>query len=377
MAPKKLWIYPLLFGIIGGFLGLVIRYLYTGEVISVPFKFLQHAHSHTMMLGLLFNALILLVWNRYTSTMDQVSVRYFIALQVFVLFIMIAFLFQGYAFFSILFSTLHLWTSYILMIRLWKRLEGEEIILLLIKTGIIFHFLSSLGPYTLGPIMVMGLKSSPWYQQAVFFYLHFQFFGVYFIWILALLFDKAGILLNKKLAYAIVLSLILLYAHSMDFSFNHWMIQFLGGLGSGILFFVLLYLWKIFKHQNTGVKLIFYLLLLISFFNILGSFPYFANLVIHSRFILIAWLHFLFLGLYVPFIWYFLKVSISKSLWSLYLIFILVTELLLLFPAFFSKIQPFSIMDLLFYTYFGVFIIISIIHIIGVINYRRLVAVRK
>ncbi|VAW19475.1 hypothetical protein MNBD_BACTEROID05-854, partial [hydrothermal vent metagenome] len=240
MLAKKLWLFPLLFGLIGSFLGLILRYAYTGNLVDFSFKFFLHAHSHVMLLGFLFNALLTLVWINFTSSIDKISYRYYIALQVCMALMVVAFLLQGYAFYSILFSTLHLWISYILLIRLWKRLEGNKDLILLLKLGIVFHFLSSLGPYSLGPLMVLNLKNSPWYQQAVFFYLHFQFFGVFFTWLLALLIKKAKIKISQEWVLTFVISLVLLYAHSLDYSFNNWLIYFFGGLGSLILFFNLI-----------------------------------------------------------------------------------------------------------------------------------------
>ena len=179
MFPKKLWIFPLMFGVIGSLIGLILRYAYTGGIsFSINFKHILHAHSHVMLLGFLFNSLFIFIWMNFAKIMDKVSYRYYFAMQVSMALMIVAFILQGYAFYSILFSTLHLWISYILLVRLWRRLEGKKEIVLLVKVGIVFHFLSSLGPYALGPLMVLELKNSPWYQQAIFFYLHFQFLGV-------------------------------------------------------------------------------------------------------------------------------------------------------------------------------------------------------
>ena len=364
MLAKKLWVFPLLFGLIGSFLGLILRYAYTGNLVDFSFKFFLHAHSHVMLLGFLFNALLTLVWINFTSSIDKISYRYYIALQVCMALMVVAFLWQGYAFYSILFSTLHLWTSYILLIRLWKRLEGNKNLVLLLKFGIVFHFLSSLGPYSLGPLMVFELKNSPWYQQAVFFYLHFQFFGIFFTWLLALLIKKAKIKISQKWVFTSVISLVLLYAHSLDYSFNNWLIYFFGGLGSLILFFNLIRLWSQFDALNRPVRYLYYIILLVAVTNIIGSIPYMADLVVDNRFILIAWLHFLFLGLFVPFVWVFINKKIHSVLWIFYGITIFLSELFLVFSKTISKWISLSIMDLLFFIYLGVFLSIFMIHTI-------------
>ncbi len=363
MPQKKLFIYPLIFGVIGVFIGLLLRFAYTGSLDGFPFKNALHAHSHVLLLGFIFNALLVFVWIRYTNGMDQVSFRYFLALQICMGIMVIAFILQGYAFYSILFSTIHLWISYVLLIRLWKRLEGNSNLVLLIKVGIIFHFLASLGPYALGPLMVLNLKSSPWYQQAIFFYLHFQFFGVYFVWMLALLFQKVHLEISKSYLYILTFSLILGYAHSLDYSFDNWFIQVSGAIGSIALGLLLFNIRHAFTKETNAITYLYYIILLVSLFNIAGSFPLFANLAIESRFVLIAWLHALFLGMYVPFIWIFLQVKMKVVFWILYALAVLTSEVFLVFPVGSSLVLNMQIMWLLFYAYLAVFSIILGVHL--------------
>ncbi len=371
MFPKKLWIYPLLFGLIGAFIGLVLRYAYTGEILIFPFKNVLHAHSHVMLLGFIFNALLVLIWINFVKIIDKVSYMYYIALQVCMAIMIVAFILQGYAFYSILFSTLHLVIGYILLIRIWKKLEGNKALVLLIKFGIIFHFISSIGPFALGPLMVLEMKDTPWYKQAVFFYLHFQFYGVYFVWIIALLGKEVKLLMRKKQVIALVTGLTLLYAHSLDYSFDHCLIQFFGGVGSILILAVLWSFKSSFVNLNNRYTIIYYLTLIVAIINLAGTFPYFANLVVNNHFILIAWLHFLFLGLYVPFIWVFINKRIHFGLWVLYVISFILSELFLIFPEIISNWLSTSIMDLLFLAYLGIFLSFSIIHINLISNSRN------
>ena len=352
-----------MFGVIGSLIGLVLRYAYTGGIsFPINFKHILHAHSHVMLLGFLFNSLFVFIWMNFAKIMDQVSYRYYIAMQVSMAAMIVAFILQGYAFYSILFSTLHLWISYILLIRLWKRLEGKKEILLLVKVGIVFHFLSSLGPYALGPLMVLELKNSPWYQQAIFFYLHFQFLGVYFIWIIALLAKRVQLEINRNVVVGLSVSLVLLYAHSLDYSFDHWTIQFFGGLGSVLLFTLLIRFRSSFLNQTKGLRNIYFVVLLVALINIAGTLPWIAELVIHNRFILIAWLHFLFLGLYAPFIWVYTNKKIPTALWIIYLMSFLITEFVLVFPDLFSSWTTMPVMDILFFAYLLLFISLTGIH---------------
>ncbi len=361
-SVNKLWKHPLLFGIIGAFIGLVLRYAFTGSSIAFPFKNILHAHSHVMLLGFLFNALLALIWIKFTSGIDRISYKLYVALQLGMALMIVAFIMQGYALYSILFSTLHLWLSYILLIRLWKRLKGNKFLIQLVKVGIVFHFISSLGPYALGPLMVMDMKESPWYQQAIFFYLHFQFLGLFFTWMLAVLLQKTTVILTKKQVVGICISLVLLYAHSLDYSFDHWLIQLFGGFGSIFLFLILLKFKDGFLKLERRFKMIYYIILIVAIINILGSIPVVAKLVVNNHFMLIAWLHFLFLGMYVPFIWAFLKQKISITIWLLYGFTVILSEAVLVFPNELSQWFSISIMWLLFIIYLSMFLIITTVH---------------
>lgn len=362
MLQKKLWIFPLMFGIIGSLIGLILRYAFTGSISAFPFKNFLHSHSHVMLLGFIFNGLLIMVWKYFTEGIDKWSYGYYLILQGCVLAMLVAFIIEGYAFYSILFSTIHLWISYVLLIRLWRRIKENNTLTQFVKVGIIFHFISSLGPYILGPLMIMEMHNSPWYQQAIFFYLHFQYFGVFFVWMLSILFHKTQLTLSKNSSLVIITSLVLLFTHSLDYSFDHYLINIIGIGASLSLFLVLLKLKKGSFDVQKKYNILFGIILLIAFLNIIGSIPVVANLVVESRFLLIAWLHFIFLGMYVPFIWISFKAKINSFLWIAYAFFVLMTEVCLVFPGYISKVSPISLMWLLFITYLGVFVLISIVH---------------
>ncbi len=360
---KRRWQYPLIFGVLGALLGVVLRYAYTGGFINFPFKNVIHSHSHVQLLGFLFNALLLLVWSYFTEGIDKISYRYYLALQVCVALFLIAFIVQGYALYSIVLSTLHLWLSYIVLIRLWKRILGNGILQQLVKLGVIFHFIASIGPYLLGPLMALGMKGSPWYQQAIFFYLHFQYFGVFFVWMLAILFKKAHVVITKKQVLLLGVSLVLLFAHSLDYSFDYWAIQWLGGGGSLLLFLLLINFRKNFKEIEKPFRYLYDVILFIALVNIVGSIPIMVDLVVGNRFLLIAWLHLLFLGMYIPFIWMVYSQKIHSLVWFVYVMTVLLSEVLLLFPTMVSQWTSISILWLLFWSYLGVFLCICFVHV--------------
>lgn len=363
ISKKRLWFYPILFGLLGAFLGLIVRFLFAYAAFDFPLKNIIHSHSHVMLLGFLFNALSILIWEHFTEGIDKISYKIYLALQVCVGGMLFAFIAQGYAFVSILFSTLHLWLSYVFVIRLWRRIHGNKHSILLIKYGIIFHFISSIGPYCLGPLMVLNMQESSWYQQAVFFYLHFQYFGVFFVWLLAVYLKIASIKLTKINVLMIAFSVIGLYAHSLDYSFDHWAIQLIGGISSITLSLLFIRFFKRVKRLPKEMVFIYSILIIISVSNIVGSFSSIASLVASNHFILIAWLHFLFLGLYIPFIWLQSPIKISSKFWLLYAVGVISSEVFLLFPERSFQFFNISIMWLLFIAYSIIFVCISSVHL--------------
>lgn len=362
-VTKKILAYPIAFGFIGAFLGLLLRYVFTGKSIGLVFTNVLHGHSHIMLLGFIFNALLAFIWKYFTDAMDTWSYRYYLALQVCVVGMLISFPLQGYALYSILFSTLHLWISYVLLIRLWKRLKGTKNLVRLIKIGIVFHFISTIGPYCLGPMMVLKMKGSPWYQQAIYFYLHFQYLGVLFIWLLVVLLKRLAISLTKQQIIVLTLSLIGLYAHSLSYSFKNITITIVGGIASLGFIYVLFQVYKNAKTLNTKNKSILLVLFLLAFGNIVGSIPYVAELVANNCFLLIAWLHFIFLGVYTSFIWIEVFPNLSKKVWLFYAISLIISELLLVFPETVYELTNLSIVDLLFVAYLLVFICFAVVHL--------------
>src|SRR5699024_5485723 len=94
------------------------------------------------------------------------------------LFMLLAFLYEGYALYSIILSTLHIVTEYWAILFIFTTIKlhpaFSEISRLFIKTGAIMLFISSFGPFGLGAIASTGLKDSPLFEMAIYFYLHFR-----------------------------------------------------------------------------------------------------------------------------------------------------------------------------------------------------------
>lgn len=202
---KKSWLIVCLINFcIAAVMGILMRLNY---LIPMDFNygFLLHAHSHTVILGWCYLAMFgFLVSNFFSKEELEKPVynRLFWITEVAVVGMMASFPFQGYALFSIFFSTLHIFCSYYFCYSLLKNhrkitpIESK-----MLKTSLFFMVFSTLGVWCLGPVASSGAKDSEFYNLAIQFFLHFQFNGWFLFATLGLFFSKIqkmGILLSEK-----------------------------------------------------------------------------------------------------------------------------------------------------------------------------------
>ncbi len=110
---------------------------------------------------------------------------------------LISFLCQGYAFYSILFSTLFILVSYPLVYLLGRdilRSETAKPVKILGVCALICLVLSSVGPFVLAYLKMAGSDNFLLYRDATYTYLHMQYNGFFTLSVFALLFNN----LNKR-----------------------------------------------------------------------------------------------------------------------------------------------------------------------------------
>lgn len=333
-----MWLVAIGLGITGILLGLILR-LFVVTSVPINYKFFLHAHSHTMLLGWLQAGLILILYQYWKIEMPKAHrlVFYFMAFSV--LGMLASFPLQGYAAVSISFTTLHLWLSYVLLYKLSKLTGTRELPDQLLRTGVVFYFLSSIGPYLLGPLSALEMQSSPWYNQAIFFYLHFLIDGAFFFMFIAYMFKRfrPKVKFTRLFYVLLVTGTFLTWFHKLDYSFDQTLINLLAFTGSvlqllaGILFLSGFSI----KNLSFQLRLILLMLLVRWVLQLTGSLPLIADLVTSDRYLLIAYLHFLFLGIYTPAIWEAIQVQTSalKALIHTYWILFFLTELALVLPS--------------------------------------------
>ncbi len=184
----RFWRLTLGWFVVAGAMGVLLRAMLVGYLPGLTYPFLVHAHSHVVLLGWLFNALLLSLLAEFgPENFTPGYRRLWWGFQVAVLGMLLFFPVQGYAAGSILFSTLHVFLSYALAWKLRADLRTDaSLSARLLRWGLVFLVLSTLGPYAVGALKARGMQETPWYPMSIYFYLHFLYNGWFQFGVLAL-----------------------------------------------------------------------------------------------------------------------------------------------------------------------------------------------
>jgi len=168
-------------------LGVLMRYKIAFSLPFIEQKFVEHGHSHFAFAGWVTQTLmVLLIYNLSLSRGEIVFKKYrwlLYANLVTAYGMLISFIFQGYAFLSISFSTLSLLVSYFFAVYYWKdlnRINGRKVSHMWFKASLVFSILSSLGAYSLAYMMANKIAHQNWHLASVYYFLHFQYNGWFF-----------------------------------------------------------------------------------------------------------------------------------------------------------------------------------------------------
>ncbi|MEO6549267.1 MAG: hypothetical protein ABIN94_14795 [Ferruginibacter sp.] len=164
-------------------LGVLMRYKIAFYLPLVEQKFVLHSHSHFAFSGWITQTLMVLLVN-YLGTIKGEKVfdkyRWLLFANLVTSYGMLfSFLLEGYAFFSISFSTLSIFVSYFFAVVFWKDLNGigKKISHRWFKAGLVFSVISSLGAFALAFMMANKIVHQNWYLASIYFFLHFQYNG--------------------------------------------------------------------------------------------------------------------------------------------------------------------------------------------------------
>jgi len=162
-----------------------------------------HGHSHLAILGWAFLGVFIIFlrifWKTITAKKQAIAICFSLFLVSFIMFL--AFLYQGYGVFSIIMSTIHIFVEYWAAVFIYKQLKRQkklpQVARFFFNGALISLIISSIGPFLLGFISANGMKESPIFDMAIYFYLHFQYNGWLTLFLIGLFYV---ILLSKQIA---------------------------------------------------------------------------------------------------------------------------------------------------------------------------------
>ncbi len=193
----QFWIkFSLLNLLIVALFGLLMRYKIGFEFPYLNQKNLQHAHSHFAFSGWISHSLMcfMIYFLEKNNLLKQPKTYQHIIISNLLCSygMLIFFTFQGYAFASILFSTLSIVVAYVFAYVFWKNLKTVEFNTAVknwFKAGLVFNVLSLLGTFYLAYMMASKDIHEKQYLASIYFYLHFQYNGWFSFIVLGLFHD--------------------------------------------------------------------------------------------------------------------------------------------------------------------------------------------
>ena len=360
----------LLYLVIIALIGTYLRFMFVNDHGIYNFQYLLHSHSHVAMLGWVFTSFYILLLYSYLQE-NLFSKKYnviFWLIQLSVIGQLVAFAVQGYAAFSIAFSTLHIVLSYLFIYYFYKETKNNALLrekhrlsLKFIYGGLFFLLLSSIGPWGLAVIVINNMAGTDLYKQAIYFYLHFQYNGWFVLTLIGFVlfyYEKKGLTFSSN--WAATAFNLLFWANIPAYTLSLlgfeipkfiWIIAF----GSALFQFIgLRYLVKVlfpFREAVTGnmslwCRRLFYVFMVSLsvkyIFQLLSSLPYIGDAAFISREVAIGYIHLVMLGVVSCGIFFLFSVNnlinfgaglIKTGLWLLLTGFVL-NEALLFYPSF-------------------------------------------
>ncbi len=315
---KSKWIkISLFFFLIIAVIGTLLRSV---SFIPIPLTFqnLVHAHSHTAFQGWIYTAQFILLTQLFLNK-EQIQKGYYplqfkITIAV-IIGVLLSFSLQGYGLFSIVFSTLFQVLNFIFIYCFLKDTKNtsSSVAFRFVKTGLWLGVLSNFVPFGVGFLTVKGFKGTEMFNAFLYSFLHLQYNGWFFFTAVGLLFK----ILEKR---------------SIDFSDAHKFYQFfaisvfpaitLSFLGMSFADYILIpayisvvlqcvgifYLVRFFYRNQITFNIsknqlfrLFFIVFLVSFLlkilvQSLSVLPVFNHLAFENKFIILAYLHLIFIG---------------------------------------------------------------------------------
>lgn len=295
-------------------LGLVLRYIHIGSLGAINYQFLLHSHSHFAFSGWMFFAIGLLIIRFGNKSVLPASFKWVLILSLVSAYgMLVSFYLQGYKTISISFSTLFIVVTYRFTYLVFKSRMLDKGLnpfsSLLLKGSLVFLCLSSAGPFALGPLMATGLKNTPWYQDAIYIYLHFQMNGFMLLAALGLLASQLRLTLSRT--GKTWLNLFIYSTLPLYFIFTLWsrpglVFQLLAGMGAAVntvsWFALCIGARKELPKCSALARTALIATTLKTIFQLFVCVPEIGEWVFSNRDLIVGYIHLLTLGIITPLI---------------------------------------------------------------------------
>lgn len=364
-----------------GFLGIFLRMFFVTPI-AANFRYVVHAHSHIALLGWVYIGLTTLIYRLYfqDSPKKKTYLRIFWFTNITIIGMLCSFPFQGYALFSITFSTLFLIASYFLAWFVFKNIPPEyknTYSYKCIRTALWYMVISSIGPWAIGGVMATLGNTSIWYKLSIYFYLHFQYNAWFLLVLCGIVFylmekyklridtrDFKEFFLNVNAGFILTLFLSALWVEPP------MIFYFLGGTGAIFQIMGFWYFYRILKKNWPLLKLrlspFIGMLLKIAavvlvaklLMQLLSAHKYIADLSFQFPDFIIGYLHLVFLGIVsvclFAFLLYFRLIRLPRILFWTYFTGFVLSEVLIFYKGMSQWLGlPF------FSEYFGMLVAVS------------------
>lgn len=223
---SKFWLkFSLINLLVVALLGLLMRYKIGFEFPFFNQKNLQHSHSHFAFAGWISHTLMVLMigflekrskhfsrnFGRAQGDKKRISYNTILTANLICAYgMLIFFIIQGYAAFSIVFSTASTLVAYVFGHQYWMDLKAVDKTSLSVnwfKAAIFFNVISSLGTFALAFMMITKNIHQNEYLASIYYYLHFQYNGWFFFACMGLLFSFLNLKASENPFYGTVFKL--------------------------------------------------------------------------------------------------------------------------------------------------------------------------
>ncbi len=341
-------------------LGTVLRF-YISVKIPADYRYIVHAHSHIALLGWVYMALTTLLYMLYLNKQgrDKEYRILFWFTQFTLVGMLLSFPFQGYALFSIIFSTLFLFASYWFT---WFFINNvpasykNTCSYRCVKFALWYMVLSSLGPWVLGGVTATLGPESVWYRLAIYFYLHFQYNGWMILALLGILFytlEENNVQIPKRsfkhFFWSMNLGAVLTFFLSTLWTKPSEVLFILGAMGAVLQIMAFVILLKAFSKSRIMLSDVFspfqksilltttIILAMKMTLQLLSAIPYFSNLAATITDFVIGYLHWTFLGVTTLglflFLEYYKLLQLPKKVYFVYILGFIATEGLIFYKG--------------------------------------------